>query len=562
MVALNLGNEGNTQRVMDGERWEQDKLNAVLEPLTQEHWQFVQAIWDYLDSFYPEIAAKELRVTGVAPEKVAARPFDRQLNDGTVVQLRGGYFPIKYDTARSSKAEADTAAEVLKQMTQGQYTAAQTRRGHTKARAEQVDRPVRKDFGVIFEHVNQVIHDLSWHEYLIDANRLLRAVDIDSAIREAHGPQVLKWMRKALEDIAIGDIPAQNSFESVINHVRSGASIAALGWNLWTSLLQPIGLTQSASRIGTKWVAKGASRIIGDAAHLENTARWVYDRSEFMRLRSLTQQREIAEIRNKLSDKSPLRKTVELAVPAEVVDAVEGSYFTLIAKAQLIADLPTWIGQYEKSMASGETEERAADIADQAVLDSQGGGQTKDLAGIQRGSPLMKLWTNFYSYFNTTYNLMADRTAQLRRVGPSDLPAYAVDQLLLTAAPSILTTVLYQLIKGDGDDWDEIGSKIGADLFSYLTGLMVGLREIGAVLNPESSYQGPAGARVFSEINKFGKQVQQGEADEALARSTNQLAGILFHYPAGQVDRTARGIRAMANGDAGPMAPVVGPPPK
>jgi len=562
MVALNLGNEGNTQRVMDGERWEQDKLNAVLEPLTQEHWQFVQAIWDYLDSFYPEIAAKELRVTGVAPEKVAARPFDRQLNDGTVVQLRGGYFPIKYDTARSSKAEADTAAEVLKQMTQGQYTAAQTRRGHTKARAEQVDRPVRKDFGVIFEHVNQVIHDLSWHEYLIDANRLLRAVDIDSAIREAHGPQVLKWMRKALEDIAIGDIPTQNSFESVINHVRSGASIAALGWNLWTSLLQPIGLTQSASRIGTKWVAKGASRIIGDAAHLENTARWVYDRSEFMRLRSLTQQREIAEIRNKLSDKSPLRKTVELAVPAEVVDAVEGSYFTLIAKAQLIADLPTWIGQYEKSMASGETEERAADIADQAVLDSQGGGQTKDLAGIQRGSPLMKLWTNFYSYFNTTYNLMADRTAQLRRVGPSDLPAYAVDQLLLTAAPSILTTVLYQLIKGDGDDWDEIGSKIGADLFSYLTGLMVGLREIGAVLNPESSYQGPAGARVFSEINKFGKQVQQGEADEALARSTNQLAGILFHYPAGQVDRTARGIRAMANGDAGPMAPVVGPPPK
>ena len=174
----------------------------------------------------------------------------------------------------------------------------------------------------------------------------------------------------------------------------------------------------------------------------------------------------------------------------------------------------------------------------------------------------MKLWTNFYSYFNTTYNLMADRTTQLRRVGPSDLPSFAVDQLMLTAVPSILTTVLYQLIKGDGDDWDKLSSKIGADLFSYLTGLMVGLREIGAVLNPESSYQGPAGARVFSEINKFGKQVQQGEVDEALVRSANQLGGILFHYPAGQVDRTARGLQVMSQGEAGPMAPVVGPPPK
>lgn len=560
MVALNMGNEGNLQRLMDGERWEQDKLNAVLEPLTQDHWAFVQAVWDYLDSFYPDVAAKEVRVSGVAPQKVEAVPFERQLADGSTVQMRGGYFPIKYDPDRSSKAEADTAAEVLQQMTQGRYTAAQTRRGHTKARAEQVDRPVRKDFGVIFEHVNQVIHDLAWHEYLIDANRLLRAVDIDTAIREAHGPETLRWMRKALEDIALGDIPAQSSFEQVINHVRAGASVAAMGWNLWTSMMQPLGLTQSASRIGTRWVLKGMGRIMGDAAHMESAAKWVYERSEFMRNRGATQQREIAEIRSKVSDKSPLRKTVELAVPARVADAVTDSFFILIAKAQLIADLPTWIGQYEKSMAAGETEERAAALADQAVLDSQGGGQIKDMAGIQRGGALMKLWTNFYGYFNTTYNLMADRTAQLRREGVRDLPAFAVDQLMLSALPSILTTLLYQLAKGDDDDWENLPKQMAEDFFGYMTGLMVGLREIGAVLNPHSSYQGPAGARVFSEINKFGKQVQQGEGDEALARSANQLGGILFHYPATQIDRTARGIAALEQGEAGPLAPVVGPP--
>lgn len=562
MVALNLGNEANAQRLMDGDKWEQPQLNAVLAPLTQEHWDFVQATWDYINSFWPEIAAKELRVSGIAPEKVEATPFERQLEDGTTVSLRGGYFPIKYDPDRSSKAEADTAAEVLSQMTRGLYTAASTRRGHTKARAEKVERPVRKDFGVIFEHVNQVVHDLAWHEYLIDANRLLRAAPIDAAIREGYGPETLRWMRKALEDIAVGDIAAQNAFERAVNHLRAGVSVAGLGWNLWTSLLQPIGLTQSAARIGTKWVARGVMRLGGDAAKLENGAAWVYERSEMMRLRGKTSQREINEIRNQITSKSPLRKQVDKVVPAPVSQAVADSFFVLIAKAQMLADLPTWIGQYEKSLEAGQTEERAAALADQAVLDSQGGGQIKDLSGIQRGSPLIKLWTNFYSYFNVTYNLLSDRTQELKRVGPADLPYYAVDVLMLTALPSILTTLMFTALRGSDDDWEaeQLAKNIAKDGLNYGMGLMIGMREIGGALTGDAGYRGPAGARFFAEIANVGKQVEQGEVDEALFRSINNTAGILLHYPAGQVDRTVRGTQAMAEGEAGPLAPVVGPP--
>ena len=36
------------------------------------------------------------------------------------------------------------------------------------------------------------------------------------------------------------------------------------------------------------------------------------------------------------------------------------------------------------------------------VLDVQRGGQLKDLAAVQRGGELQKLWTNFYSFFNTS----------------------------------------------------------------------------------------------------------------------------------------------------------------
>lgn len=563
MIALNWGNETNRNRILDGEKWEMPQVDAVLATLSPEHWDFAERVWAYIDSYKADIIAKERRVSGITPAMVEAEPFQIKLPDGSLRMVSGGYFPIKYDPDRSTKAEQHLAADIAQQMLRGAFTRATTRRGHLKERVATVKRPVRKDFGVIFEHVSQVIHDLSWHEYLIDANRLLAHGAVDSAVREHYGPATLRWMRKALEDIAAGDVGAANGLERGLTYIRTGASIAGLGWNLWTSLLQPIGLTQSWSRIGAKHVGRGIADLFSTPAQMNAKVNWIYEVSPFMRTRGDTMQREINEIRNRVAPKSPLRQTVEKAVPAAAVDVVADSYFVLIAKAQLLADLPTWLGQYHKSLDAGEGADRAVLLADQAVIDSQGSGLTKDLAGVQRGGPWQKLWTNFYSYFSATYNLMADRTAQLRRVGPKDLPYFAVDVALLTFVPATLTSLMYQLLKGDDDDdMEDITKKVAADNLNYMLGTMLGLREAGGAISGMAGYTGPAGARVFVELGKLGKQAGQGELDEPLLRSVNSLAGVLLHYPAGQLDRTVRGLRDWSNGDAGPMAPLVGPPAK
>lgn len=561
MVALNMGNEDNLQRLMGGDAWTPDQIEAIVAPLTGEQWDFVEAVWAELDSYWPEIAAKELRVSGVAPEKVEARPFQLTV-DGQLRYFAGGYFPIKYDPDKSSRAEADESAEVLRQMTRGLYTNAQTRRGHTKARVNAVQgRPLRKDFGVIFSHVNQVIHDLAWHEFLIDANRLLRHNAVDSAIREHYGPETLRWMRKALEDIAIGDIPAQNAFEKSIKYLRTGVSISAMGWSLWTSLLQPTGLTQSMARIGVGHVMKGIGGMFASPKKMNEKLEWIYSVSPFMKNRANTMQREINEIRNHIGAKSPVRKQFDKLVPPAVSGVVADSYFYMIGKAQLIADIPTWLGQYEKSLAAGEQQDRAVAIADQAVIDSQGSGLAKDLAGVQRGSQLQQLFTNFYSYFSATMNLMADRTTELRRVGVRDVPYFVVDMSLLSFVPATIASLLYQLLKGDGDDdWEDWIKQLAQDNMVYLLGLMVGVREIGSALAGVGGYQGPAGARFFAETGRFGKQVSQGEVDEPLLRATNSMLGILLHYPSTQLDRTVRGTIEFSEGEAGPQAIAVGPP--
>ena len=549
-VALNWGNDTNRQRVLEGDGWSQGQVEAILSSLTNAQLDFVQKVWDHIDSFWPAIKAKEERLSGTVPDKVEASSFVVTV-DGQQRTMRGGYYPIKYDTARSDKAGQLDAAAVAQQMKLGVFSRSSTRRGHLEERAAGGLGPVRKDIGVVFEHVNQVVHDLAWHEWLIDANRIVRDPRVRAAIRSTLGPEVLEEFVQTLPDIAAGDVPAASAFERGISHLRNGTTVVGMGWNLVTAMMQPLGLSQSMVRIGPKWVAKGMGRWIGDAAKMESSAKWMHERSEFMRQRSVNLNREVRDLRGKLTGSMP--------------SVMQDSYFWFIMKGQIVADLPTWFGQYEKTMAESNGDEQLAfDMADQAVRDSQGGGTISDLARIQRGGPLQKLFTNFYSYFSTTFNLLAERSARTSMKDPLSVAHWISDFLLLAVVPSVMVTLLKAAVNaamGGEEDEDELLEKIIRDQIGFLMGTMVGLRELSAAANGFFGYSGPAGTRFFSEFAKLGKQIEQGEADMPLMKALNNSLGILFHYPAGAINRFVEGAVALNEGETtNPAAVVFGPP--
>ena len=73
-------------------------------------------------------------------------------------------------------------------------------------------------------------------------------------------------------------------------------------------------------------------------------------------------------------------------------------------------------------------------------------------------------------------------------------------------------------------------------------------------------YGGPAGLRFFQSIDKLGQQVGQGEADAAFWKALNSTAGVHFHYPSGQVQRTVEGAIAVMEGKTqNPATLVLGP---
>lgn len=549
-VALNWGNSQNRQRVRDGDGWTDAQVGAILRTLTPTELQFVNDVWEYLDSFWPEIKAKQERVNGTVEEKVEAEPFAVIAADGSTVQMRGGYYPIKYDGDRSLKSQKQEAEQLAKDMLRGAILRPTTRRGHTEGRVDEVvGRPVKKDLSVITQHVTQVVHDIAWHEWAIDANRLLNDPRISSAIRDHYGPETHRAMTDALEAIIVGDVAKQTDIDRLLLLMRANVTRSIMGASLTTALLQPFGLTQSMARIGVVPVLKGAGRWAGDAVRMENSVKWIGEKSDFMRLRAKTFNRDIREISQRVQGKSKI---------AQVVDA---SLFMLMQKMQMVADVPTWIGAYEKALNANPNDEALAiQLADEAVLSSQGGGNTRDLSGVQRSLPFL---TQFYSYFNTTLQLVAESTAKTDFKNPRAAAGWLGDMVLLTVIPAILPALITFLLKGGGEDDEpeEWAKRLAEWQASYMLGMFVGLRELPALWSP-FDYQGPPAGKLVNDGKRLVQQAGQGEIDDQAVLATIGFLGTALGLPTTQIIRSYKGWHAWDEGDAPVTSVLFGPPPK
>jgi len=288
---------------------------------------------------------------------------------------------------------------------------------------------------------------------------------------------------------------------------------------------------------------------VGDAARFESSITWIAEKSDFMRLRNKTFNRELSEINGRVTHGKGKLRTV-----------ADASLFYLMQKMQLVADVPTWIGAFEKAQAEGNDEAKSVALADQAVIDSQGGGQTKDLSAVQRAHPFLAM---FYSYFSSTYNLAAESTAKTDFRKPAAVAGWMGDMALLMVIPALAPNLLMALLRGEaGDDdwWDKLPATLAKWQAGYLLSTMVGVREISGLIEG-FAYSGPPAGRVLVDAGKLVTQVKQGEIDEGLAAASVRLLGSTTGIPSTQIVRSARGWSAWADGEAPVTSVLVGPPP-
>jgi hypothetical protein len=451
-VALNWGNLGQRTKLLDGQvkpdgtNWTFDDVTSVLHrELTKADWDFVQGIWDMLqEELWPQIKELHRRVTGLNLEGVEAATVSTPYGE-----YRGGYYPIVYSIERGTSSQGQKTKELAdKALGMRNVMTAYTRHGHDQARQEKVRRPIDLSFRVLTQHLNEVVHDLTHREAVASVHKLMNQKAVREAFGTYLGMPMTNQLKKWLHDIATrGDAAPNGVADGMAKRLRLNGTVVAMGWKFSVMMAQLLGYMDSFHELGL-WMGSGIKEFYGPASmngdrgfvikNMTNQADWVQSVSPFMAKRATNFDRDIHEISNQT--KFTGGWDIE----------IRRSFFKFIGMMDMAVSYPTWLAAYNQAM-SGELEniakadeQAAIDYADSRVRITQGGAEIKDLAGVQRDSEVMKMFTMFYGYFSVRY---ARYHKSFHRGGMPGVVAYGI--------LCMLSDSLGELMTGRGPDDEE-----------------------------------------------------------------------------------------------------------
>lgn len=539
-IVLNCGNEGNLNRLLQTiirpgkPPLTPPQIHALInEALSPQDLQIIQAVWDLFEGMRSEVGAVAKRMVGREPLWVDAVPMRVLASNGEYVDLRGGYYPIVYNPNASPKAGRIQEVKDAKSMS-SIHKGTEVFDGHTKTRQDKVDPDLMLSLTLrgAFEGLDRQIHYVAYAEWVNNTNRLLRK--IDPKIRHFWGREPMDAIYKWVEDIRTGGRGQKDQADAIADFFRKNISLAGIGFNLVTALVQPVGLIQSIPVIGAKWMARGLRDFIANPFKARD---YVASMSPMMLNRMQTQFRELAEIQAQLNGTtSPLKEKF-----------MRSAYYPVVV-AQMLVDIPTWIGAYNKALNDGMSDERAIAVADRSVIDAQGSGRLHDLSGVERGGPWKKLFTVFYTFFNTALNVAVVSGYTKKKMEA------AVDLMMLLLLQPIAEAILRSLVDSvkegedlDSDWWDKTMEKAGTNCIGFSLGLLVGLRE-NQYLSEEDSfgYSGPGGLRKIEDLGRMINSWKDGEIDMATVKATVNFMGSFGGLPAVAINRAITGATALA----------------
>jgi hypothetical protein len=524
-MALNWGNQGNRDRVMRGFGLDRVQVQEMLNTLSEKDVKFVQAVWDHLETYWPEIKAQEMAVNGVEPGKVQALPFETRY--GT---LRGGYYPLAYDFEKSGDA---FRTEEQKNALYKQYSAvaAHTDHGFTQGRVDTLKRPVRLNFDVMFNHLENVVHDLAYRKSIIDVQRFLRQTDAKEAITGALDVRGLDTFGKTLKAVASDQGEFLDGAEKAYRWFRHAGTFAVLGYRATTFPLRLAGDFSNASwEMGPFNLAGAMKDFYLDPAATKD---WVDGKSTMMKFSAETRERDLYDISKSVSGEGGAWRK-----HAFIVDTL----------ADRIVKYPMWSEVYKANLGE-KGEQEAVRLADDAVIRSFGSGTVLDQVGAQRGSELKKLTSMYYSWTSMMFNrAWSDgKIAGLEyKEGNRGAAAATVAKAVFYSwlFPAIYENVVRETFRNsqnpNGDDrWKRVAARTLEQPFSYMViardiaaagvGKALGERGADFKMSPMEDALDTVLETVGKTLNAASR--ENKHFDEKWSEQAARSAAIVFKYP-------------------------------
>lgn len=557
-VALNQGNTYNKDALLRGYGWNQQQVDKILATMDARDWQVVQGIWDHLESYWPAIAQLEKDLNGLAPQKVEANevqtPFGTQ---------RGGYYPIIFDSKLSWRQAVIESRNAVPELFGGQWARAMTRHGHTEARNNTGGKPLLLELSGLSEHIANVAHDLSHRRAVIDVNRIVQTPEVRNAIESSIGREMYRQIHPWLMNVAGAQRAGYvNPIEGMLGRARMGATIANMGWKVTTGLAQFLSYTNTIKEVGPKYAMSGLNQVYGKPWKFKSSWDFVTSRSEFMKDRIESYDRDVHDALKRINIAGG--KPGPLSVLQAYSTPVRDSFFMFVGLMDMGASLPTWMGAYSKAMDGGIAElvkgdETAAiDYADKVVRQTQGVGAAKDLANVQSGSEIYKLFTMFYSYFNVLFNQFAKTTHEARLT--KNIPRFVASMALLWFMPAALQELIVGRGPSPDDGEDEWLKWLAAEEIQYPFQSVVLLRDVVNGMG-KFGYEPSAAFDAFKVTSQAGKAIitstlGDDEFTRADTKATAAAAGYFFKLPTKQLWLTGEYFYDWLTGEEQPESPV------
>lgn len=420
VMALNWGNEGNRDRLRyyfetkdqkkrhgklnEAELAEVDgKVMQVIGSLEKKHLDFVQGVWDYLDSYKEEVRQHELECSGTDVKMVEATPFKMLTASGEMVDMKGGYYPIKYDPEKSRKAYQQEELNALYK--QASAVSAMTEHGHTESRMKANGRPIQLSLRGLSEHITNVNYDLSMRKAIIDVRRILKNEQFAGMIESRFGVDAYRGMENWLKYVASDQREPVGGLDKFLKAARMHMSVATMGFRL-KALVEdlPGNFMTACWQMGFTDTIKSMTEFYQNPMELKN---FVDSMSPMMAEKTKFLDRDIQDFSKRMFEPQGI-------VGKSVSDI--GRYSFIIDQfADSIINYPLWNHIYKQEIAKGTAEKEAVEIADGFIRRSSiDAGRAGTVGVVRNNGEKGKALTMFYSWYSGLFNRYWS-TAQMTR---------------------------------------------------------------------------------------------------------------------------------------------------
>ena len=414
-MALNFGTKSNRERLIET-LWLSDTLNTdektILDMLdknlTDKDWDFVESVWEHLNSYWGERNKVQNDLYGTPLGKVQGEDFT--LKSGRVIH--GAYYRIKYDPLSSTKTSNFSTTDIAK-MDMQNISSFSLGMGSTKQRAgTSGGQKLRLDLDVYVEAVNEAMQHIAMREATVDVYKLLNRKEVVAAIENTAGPETLSLLQGWAKDCWHSSIKDMSEWDSTLGRARRRFNFTTMGFRFSTALLNIGNITGMMDRMG----AMNALKAVGDFYFHGNVVeqrRFIQNKSTMMRDRGATIDRDMY-MQDRLpvgKNESELRSKIEHGKYG--VDTLNSRAYWLIQATDEMFSLPEWLYTYKNAMAVMEVDGKltreemdaeAVRLADKAVRETFGSNETKDQTSFTRKNGILAQMTTFFSYTNLVTN--------------------------------------------------------------------------------------------------------------------------------------------------------------